>query len=276
MQEPSARDRFGACIAARPIDLAQAALWIAAEEYPSLDVDGYLAMLDELALRGHDALLGARDAAERVDRLNHYLFRDRGFAGNREHYEDPRNSFINEVIDRRSGIPITLAIVYMEVARRLDLDVRGICFPGHFLIKCVHDGTETVVDPFSGVVLSRESCQAMLRAVLGDEVVLDPAVHLRSAGPRDILVRMLTNLKLIYLREEDYARALGCCERILMLLPDEPTELRDRGLVLEQLGCFGAAVVDLERFLALAPDDPSARAVASRLPALRRRKGVLH
>lgn len=276
MPEASPRERFRHCVSGERIDLAEAALLIAAEEYPALDVPGYLSCLDDLARRGREALVGAQGAAERVDRLNRYLFVERGFAGDSEHYEDPRNSFINEVLDRRAGIPITLALVYMEVARRLDLDVRGICFPGHFLIKWLHAGGEIVVDPFSGQVLSQEDCQARLAAVLGEGAVLDPEVHLRAAGSREILVRMLTNLKLLYVRARDFERALACCERILLLTPDTPAELRDRGLVYEQLECFGAAVADLERFLALAPHEGSAGAVAARLPALREQLRRLH
>ena len=276
MGGPSPRDRFADCITGVRIDLAEAALLIAAEEYPSLDVAGYLSSLDDLAARGRENLEGAGDTVEQVERLNRYLFVERGFAGNREHYEDPRNSFINEVIDRRSGIPITLALVYMEVARRLGLDFEGICFPGHFLIKCGDGDGEIVVDPFSGVVLSPRECQERLTAVLGEGVVLDHEVHLRAADPREILVRMLTNLKLLYVRSGDFDRALSCCDRILLLIPDAPHELRDRGLVFEQLECFGAAAADLERFLALAPRDPSAAPLRARLPALRERAGRLH
>jgi regulator of sirC expression with transglutaminase-like and TPR domain len=257
------------------IDLARAALLIAAEEYPGLDVARYLARLDELAREVSPRLIGAHTAAERVAVLNRFLFAEQKFAGNREHYEDPRNSFLNDVIDRCAGIPITLSLVYMEVARRAGVDADGVGFPGHFLVK--HGQQEgVVVDAFFGTVLTLAECQSRLAAVLGAGVLLEPALHLRAATPREILVRLLGNLKLIYVRTSDFGRALACCERILLVAPDSPLELRDRGLVYERLECFGAAVSDLERFLDLAPDDESARAVRERLDFLRPRLRQLH
>jgi len=257
------------------IDLARSALLIAAEEYPALDVARYLARLDDLAREVAPRLTGARTASERVAVLNQFLFAEHGFAGNREHYEDPRNSFLNEVLDRCAGIPITLSLVYMEVARRAGLEADGVGFPGHFLVKHgKQDGI--VVDAFLGTVLTREECQSRLAAVLGAGARLEPALHLRAATPREILVRLLGNLKVIYVRTADFGRALACCERILLVAPDSPLELRDRGLVYERLECFGAAVADLGRFLALAPDDESAPAVRERLSSLRPRLRQLH
>jgi regulator of sirC expression with transglutaminase-like and TPR domain len=257
------------------IDLARAALLIAAEEYPGLDVARYLARLDELAREVSPRLSGARTAAERVAVLNRFLFAEQKFAGNREHYEDPRNSFLNEVLDRCAGIPITLSLVYVEVARRAGVDAHGVGFPGHFLVKHGQHGG-IVVDPFFGTVLTLAECQSRLAAVLGAGAQLEPERHLRAATPREILVRLLGNLKVIYVRTSDFGRALACCERILLVAPDSPLELRDRGLVYERLECFGAAASDLERFLALAPDDESARAVRERLDSLRPRLRQLH
>ncbi len=179
------------------------------------------------------------------------------------------------MLDRCAGIPITLSLVYIEVARRAGIDVDGIGFPGHFLVK--HGARDSiVVDAFGGTVLTREECQSRLAAVLGAGVRLEPALHLRAATPREILARLLGNLKLIYLRTADFGRALACCERILLIAPDAPLELRDRGLVYERLECFGAAAADLERFLELAPDDESAPAVRERLHALHPRARLLH
>ena len=265
-------------IARRPdaeIDLAEAALLIAAEEYPSLDVGLYLARLDALAEAVAPRVRAVDDAAERVSRLNHYLFVEQGFSGNRERYDDPRNSFLNEVLDRARGIPITLAVVYVEVARRLELPVRGVGFPGHFLAK--YEGPpDILIDAFFGRVLSEDDCQQRLRALLGDQEVLDRGTHLRPATPREILVRMLTNLKHLYVKTVDFGRALACCERILLLDPDAPLELRDRAVVYERLECFGAALADFERFLALAPDDESAPAVRAKLAGLERQVLRLH
>jgi regulator of sirC expression with transglutaminase-like and TPR domain len=257
------------------IDLARSALLIAAEEYPALDISRYLARLDQLAGEVAPRLSGVRTPAERVAVLNQFLFTEHGFVGNRQHYEDPRNSFLNEVLDRCAGIPITLSLVYMEVARRAGVAVDGVGFPGHFLVK--HGGRDPVlVDAFFQTVLTREECQRRLAAVLGAEARLLPELHLRKATAREILVRLLGNLKVIYVRTADFGRALACCERILLVAPDAPHELRDRGLVYEKLECFGAAVADLERFLELAPDDESAEAVRERLAGLAPRLRQLH
>jgi regulator of sirC expression with transglutaminase-like and TPR domain len=167
----SPRERFARIAAApdRDIDLDEAALWIAAEEYPTLDVRAYLARLDALASGASSRLAPVRSAAERAARLNHILFVEAGFAGNRTDYYDPRNSYLSDVLDRKTGIPITLAVVYMEVARRLGLDVRGISFPGHFLVKWVDDAEEreVVVDPFAGATLRPEDCHARLAQASG-------------------------------------------------------------------------------------------------------------
>jgi len=273
---PSARERFERIARGPdPPDLAEAALLIAAEEYPDLAVGDYLARLDELAAGARLALAGAPTPEERVLRLNRFLFDEQGFRGNRDDYYDPRNSFLNVVLDRRTGIPITLSLVFLEVARRVEVAAHGVGFPGHFLVAVEGDPV-IVVDPFFARVLTQGECRERLEEVLGREVPFDPRVHLRAATPGEILVRMLSNLKHIHLRDRDFGRALACCERILLLAPDEPAELRDRGLVLEQLECFVAAEADLSRFLELAPDDASADAVRARVAELRRRAPPLH
>ncbi len=257
------------------IDLALAALWIAAEEYPSLDVRAYLARLDALAAEAAPGLGQGAPDAERAERLLRFLFQEQAFGGNEKSYDDPRNSYLNEVLDRRTGIPITLALVLVEVARRLDLPLRGVSFPGHFLVKL--DGPPLrILDPFSGRMLSLLECRTRLHAALGPDAVFEPERHLRAATPREVLVRILTNLKQLHLRARDFGRTLACCERILLLTPDSPTELRDRGLVYEKLECFAAAAQDLERFLQQAPDDETAPPVRERLRALRTRPQRLH
>ena len=271
------RERFAelARLPDAKIDLALAALWIAAEEYPSLDVRAYLARLDALAAAAAPRLGEAAPEAERAERLLRFLYQEQGFTGNEKSYDDPRNSYLNEVLDRRTGIPITLALVLLEVARRLELPLRGVSFPGHFLVKL--DGPALrVLDPFRGRVLEVSECRARLHAALGPDARFDPERHLRAATPREILVRMLTNLKQLYLRARDFGRTLACCERILLLIPDSPTELRDRGLLFEKLECFAAAAQDLERFLKQVPDDETAPAIRDRLRALRSRPQRLH
>lgn len=258
------------------IDLAVAALAIGAPENPTLDVGRYLARLDDLAEGAQPNLDPARDDRERIDALNHFLFVEQRFRGNVDAYDDPRNSFLDQVLDRRLGIPITLSVVYIEVAARLGMGVEGIGFPGHFLVKHVSGRREIVVDPFFGRILTLEECGERLSSAIGRPTRLEPDVHLRAASRREILERMLRNLKHIYARRGDFARALTCAERVLLLTPDAPLEVRDRGLFLEQLECHDAAAKDLARFLVLAPGDPSAPSVRARLEALRRGPRRLH
>jgi regulator of sirC expression with transglutaminase-like and TPR domain len=272
----SARERFAAAVAApdEAIDVAEAALLIAAEAYPDLDVARYLRVLDDLAAQAQASVGHTGPAPERVRRLVSFLVVDCRFFGNQKDYYDRRNSYLNEVLDRRLGLPITLALVYTEVARRLGLTLLGVGFPGHFLAK--HPGSpELIVEPFFGQILSLADCQQRLRAVLGAEARLDSS-HLRAATPKEILVRILRNLKQIALQAREFESALACSERILLVEPGLPQELRDRGLLYEQLECYGAARADLERFLALAPDDPSAAAVRERLIDLGRPAATLH
>ncbi|HKC50426.1 MAG TPA: tetratricopeptide repeat protein [Myxococcota bacterium] len=276
MLDSPARSQF--CrLAALPdaqIDLAEAALWIAAEEYPDLDVPLSLARLADLSRSADERMRGARSLHERVARLNDFLYRESGFTGNREDYYDARNSFLNDVLERRTGIPITLAIVYVSIAERLGLRARGVGFPGHFLVRV--DGPEAIlIDPFAGAVVTRAECEARLRAATGAEVPFDPGL-LDPTPARQILARVLRNLKQIWLAREDWQRALACAERILLLAPDAPLELRDRGLLFARLECFAAAEADLRRFLALAPEDAGADAVRAQLVDLARSAPRLH
>ncbi|HTO70039.1 MAG TPA: tetratricopeptide repeat protein [Myxococcota bacterium] len=256
------------------VDLAEAALWIAAEEYPELDVARALAELARLGESARLRLRRAADAAGRVEKLLHFLYVEVGFAGNRDDYYDPRNSFLNDVLARRTGIPITLAIVFVAVARRAGLPARGVGFPGHFLASCGERG-EILVDPFAGTVVTRAECEARLRASAGAAVPFDPRL-LDPTPARDVLARVLRNLKQIWLAREDWPRALGCAERILLLSPDAAVELRDRGLLFARLECFAAAEADLRRFLELAPDDAAADAVRAQLVELARTAPRLH
>ena len=266
----SPRERFARLVSAldEKVDLAEAALLIAAEAYPALDVDGYLRRLDALAEQVRPLVGAASNDEERVGALNRFLFVDQGFAGNRSDYDDPRNSFLNEVIDRRKGIPITLTLVYTEVARRLDLPVLGVGFPGHFLAK--YSGRdEIIIDAFFGQVLSKDQCRDRLRALFGSRAELEEH-HLRPATPRETLVRMLSNLKHVHLKAKELEPALSYTQRILLVRPDDPYEIRDRGLLYAQLECYGAAQVDLERFLVLAPGDATAETIREHLLEVRR------
>lgn len=274
MSDP--RERFTAAVALpeHEIDLAEAALLVAAEEYPELDVDEYLGRIDSLAASVAPRLDGLASLAERVATLNDFLFRERGFVGNQDRYDDPRNSFLNDVLDRGQGLPITLAILYVEVARRVGLPAQGVGFPGHFIAK-LEGEPEILVDAFFGRTVSLEECTERLRAMLGEDAELSPADHLRAASRREILARLLTNLKHVYVRDGDWMRALACSDRLLVLIPDAPSELRDRGLVYERLECYMAAVADFERLIEILPDggEPALR---MRVEALRQRTGQLH
>jgi len=266
-----ARAQF-ATLAAGPeagLGLAQGAFLIAAEEQGGVDADGLRAQLDALADAARPALVGASGVRARALALARALVEEAGFHGNETDYYDPQNSFLDRVLARRTGIPITLAVVWMEVGGRLGLALEGVGFPGHFLVRASAEA-RVLLDPFTGSLVDEGWCATRLRALLGPKAVLDPH-FLRAVTPRQMLVRMLANLKQIYSHRQQVEKALACSERILLLAPDAPLELRDRGLLLEALECFGPAVADLERFLALAPDDPSADAVREQLPALRAR-----
>jgi regulator of sirC expression with transglutaminase-like and TPR domain len=233
------------------IDLATAALYIAQEEYSELDPVEYLNALDIMAAEVEERLPTSRYPLRVIQTLNDYLYNDLGFVGNSEDYYDPRNSYLNQVIDRRTGIPITLSLVYLEIARRVEFPMVGIGMPGHFLIRPLVNDMSVCVDAFGrGEILFPEDCQTRLNQIYGREVEMQPAFF-DAVTPRQFLARMLTNLKLIYLNQSDIERMLTVVERLLLLYPEAITERRDRGLLLYQLGHLSSAVQDLETYLAL-------------------------
>jgi regulator of sirC expression with transglutaminase-like and TPR domain len=260
------------------VDPILGALLVAAEADPSVVVEDGLARLDELARRGAPRLAAATDPHARVDGLCRFL-RDEGFRGNREDYYDPRNSYLHEVLRRRTGIPISLALVYLAVARRYEWPLLGVSFPGHFLLKYVATigrARETIViDPFDATVLGEDDLHARAKAALGAGHGFTPQL-LRGASGREILVRVLGNLKQVHVQRRDFPSALACVERILLLEPDAWGELRDRGLLYNELECHGAARADLERYLELQPGDPAADALRELLLELREKAGRLH
>ena len=204
-----------------------------------------------------------------MGRLTSVLFHELGFSGNEADYYDPRNSFLNEVIERRTGIPITLSVLYIEVGRRCGLKVDGVLFPGHFLCKVTLDEGELIVDPFHrGQILSLSELKRRLTAAMGDEARFDRRV-LRPARTREILSRMLQNLRSIYLNKRDLPRALSCVDRLLLFVPDDVRVLRDRARLYEMLGGEQAAAGDLERVLSLDPNASDARTLRARLERLR-------
>ncbi len=275
-QALAARARFEE-IAAGPdaaLDLGEAALWLAAEAYPGLDVPAALSQLDTLALPLRAAVSRAVSLREKVELVNSELFERQGFRGIRDDYYDPRNSFLNEVLERRTGIPIALCVIYVEVARRAGLDARGISFPGHFLAKVVSTDEEIIVDAFEARTVAREECERRLRTIFGPQAVLTDEM-LRAATHREILLRMLANLKSIYMSRNEYEAAVACCDRSL-LLAESAIEYRDRGLLYQQLECTRAALLDLTRYLSLAPDHEGAEAIRKLVGVLRERVPPLH
>lgn len=258
------------------LDLAEAALLIAAEEYPSLNVGRYLERLDEMGTRAREIVPEAEPLAVRVQSLNRYLFAQEGFRGNESDYYDPRNSFLNDVIDRKIGIPITLSALYLEIGRRGGIFVEGVSFPGHFLVKAADPEDELLVDPFhGGALLTVQDCQKRLDRVYGGKLRLEASM-LAGVGPRLMLARMLRNLKTIYVRGDDHVRALRVLDLLLILEPSAVDDLRDRGLVYAALDCYGAAARDLEEYVALAPGAPERPKIETKIAELKQRAARLH
>jgi regulator of sirC expression with transglutaminase-like and TPR domain len=270
-----ARERFAeiARRADEEINLAEAALWLAAENCPELQVDAYLEKLDRIADSILPALQGVGLLAHQVDVLNRELFGVHGFHGARNDYYDPRNSFLNEVMDRKTGIPISLSVLYIEVARRVGLDAAGMNFPGHFLTRVGED--PIIVDAFEGRVATPRECKTRLVAALGTNAEVSPAL-LAPADNKPILLRMLSNLKSIYASQQAFEAALACCDRCLLLAPDAPLELRDRGLMYHRLDCVRPALMDLEHYLELDPAGEGADAIRTLVGQLHQRMPVIH
>ena len=270
MDFPLARQRFYQAIqqSDADLDLAAAALYIAQEAYPDLDPQAYLNALDVMAAEAKERLPAEPYPLKIIQALNRYLFDDLKFSGNSQDYYDPRNSFLNQVIDRRIGIPITLSLVYLEIAKRLDFPMAGVGMPGHFLIRPLSGEMAVFVDPFNqGEILFIEDCQAHLNQLFGRSVPLQ-SEFLQPIQPKLLLARMLTNLKLIYLGREEIFQALAAIERILLLFPNHVRELRDRGLLNYHIGRLMAARQDLEIYLHEHPkaeDAPQIRQVLGQI-----------
>ncbi|PSN18103.1 hypothetical protein C7271_14295 [filamentous cyanobacterium CCP5] len=251
MEFPVARQQFYREVQQpdESVDLAKAALYIAQEAYPELEIKAYLKALDTMAEEVRERLPQESYPLKIIATLNRYLFEDLGFKGNTHEYYDPRNSFLNEVLERRVGIPITLSLIYLEVAKRIDFPMAGVGLPGHFLIRPTLEAMAIYVDPFhQGEILFEQDCQDRLRQVYGESAALQPA-HLEEVSKKAILMRMLANLKMIYLHHRDVPQALGAIDRILMMFPHAASELRDRGLLYYQQGRLTEARRDLEHYL---------------------------
>jgi regulator of sirC expression with transglutaminase-like and TPR domain len=258
MDLDAALDRLAADPSA-PMDVAELALHLARDEFPDLDVSGYLAQLDELACQARPHLNG--DLEQRVGGLSQFLFDELRFRGNVQHYYDPDNSYLNRVIDQRMGLPITLSVVTMAVGSRAGLTVHGVGLPGHFVVKAVDGEQEVIFDPFhGGQVLSPCDCELLVQQVTGQPFVA--TVEVLAAIPVGLLVRrMLTNLKGVYMKQKDFARAARTIERICRLAPEDAGERRDLGVCLLHTGQPGRAIDLLNGYLTLAPQCPDAAKV---------------
>jgi regulator of sirC expression with transglutaminase-like and TPR domain len=283
IEAPSALEYFAALVADdAQFSLLEAAIAIAQDDEPTVDVQGALASIDALAARLKQRIAADTGAVQRLRYLSRYFFQELGFAGNVNDYYTADNSYVHRVLETRRGIPISLALIYIEIAQSVGLEARGVSFPGHFLVKVKMPQGEVVIDPFTGQSLSRDDLEERLaphrrRQGLEGEYEVPLGLFLQSATPRAVLARMLRNLKEIHRDAEDWARLLKVQQRLVVLLPDDWDERRDRGLVLAELGDNAAAADDLAVYLDHCADAPDASALAERLEELRNAsKPLLH
>ncbi|HET6410917.1 MAG TPA: transglutaminase-like domain-containing protein [Anaeromyxobacter sp.] len=271
-----ARARFKALIERPVVPLDEAALAIAAEEYPALDAADYLARLDDLGALVRRRSSESQRTAGRLRALSDVLFGQLGFRGNEEAYYDPRNSFLNEVLERRLGIPISLSVLLMEVGRRVGIPLHGVGLPRHFMVKLqVEAGPEVFIDAFNGgALLSREECAFRSRG--GPAAGAFDPHWFQAVTPRQLLFRMLQNLKQIYMKQGDDVRTYWVVDRLLLLAPDELEELRDRGILSARLGLRPAAARDLGTYLERVPGAPDASEIREVLATLRAAPNLLN
>jgi regulator of sirC expression with transglutaminase-like and TPR domain len=245
---------------AEEVRLDEAALLLARTEYPALDLPAQLARLDALAARAQCD--PGQSPHANIARLNRLLFEEENFAGNEKEYDDPRNSYLNDVLDRKMGIPITLSLVYQEVARRCGLPVVGVGFPGHFLAKYLASSGEIVLDPYhGGAILSLQDCEAKLKAQFGEEAEFRPS-FLAASSTKQTLSRMLNNLKGSFFRRKDFTKVLMMIDMALAVDPASRQEMHDRGMIYFLLRQYKKAMDDLRAYVNLSPpDDPQIKDV---------------
>ncbi|MES2840509.1 MAG: tetratricopeptide repeat protein [Pseudomonadota bacterium] len=255
--------------------LFEAAVSIAQDEYPDLDVQQVLGDVDQMLSRVRRRCNADAGPLQRLRTLNQFFFRDMGFGGNVNNYYDPDNSYLNAVLRTRRGIPITLAVLWLELATGLGLKARGVNFPGHFMVKVNLPNGQVVIDPFTGQSLSREDLSERLepykrRNGLVDDFDVPVGLYLQAATPRDIVARLLRNLKEIHRTQEDWLRLIAVQDRLLILLPDAWSEYRDRGLAWAEMGDLRLAVNDLEIYVEHSEDTMDREAISQRVQELRR------
>ncbi|WP_026079701.1 SirB1 family protein [Spirulina subsalsa] len=251
------------------LDLAKAALYIAQEEYDFLEPDVYLGVLDNIAAELRERLPDKQYPLKMIRIINKYLYEDLGFRGNKADYYDPRNSFLNDVLDRRLGIPISLSLLYLEVAKRLNFPMVGIGMPGHFILRPEFENVGIFIDPFEqGNILFEQDCQDILSKLYQQSVILQPE-FLHPISKHQFLARILTNLKFIFLNRQLFSKAVATIDRILLLFPENYGEVRDRGLLYYQLNEWGLAIQDLEEYLTQVPNAPDALMIEEFLNQMR-------
>jgi len=258
------------------IPLAEAALIMACEEYPQLELSPYLDMLDRIADVAQAALPRSASPLDTVAKINTILFETYGFRGNTDDYYDPRNSFFNDVLDRRIGIPITLSTVYIEVSRRLHFPIAGVGLPGHFLVKYSDRREEFFIDPYNrGEILTKEDCRTRLQERYGDAVEFNDRLLARATN-RQILWRMLNNLKDIYLKGHAIDKCLSIVDMMLMVDSEDLIQFRDRGLLRLQLRQFDGAGRDLEHYLQHSPNAEDREEIENHVKELKRFRAMMN
>lgn len=256
-------------------DVAEAFLWIAAQEFPGLDVGHHLDRIRIVASEGARRVYNLANPFARIDGLRGYLFTELGFRGNSDEYNDPRNCYLNEVLDRRLGIPLTLSLIYMETARAAGFEARGLGLPGHFAVRLDRHGRSILVDPYhGGHVITEDDCRALVGRTTGRPSLFRRRL-LEGSDDRAMVARLLLNLKHVHVEREDYRRALRAVDLLLLVSPDDPGEIRDRGFLRAHLGEQDAAIEDLELYLTRSPRAPDADSVRGRVSWLRRRQAEL-
>jgi regulator of sirC expression with transglutaminase-like and TPR domain len=257
-------------------DVVLCALLLEQEERPHLDPAKTLREVDLWAARIEKRLGGARAPMALAEAIADLLFVELGFRPNRENYYQPQNSYMSDVVERRLGIPISLSLLYLGIGVRLGVEMAGIGFPGHFLLRIGDEKRGVLADPFGeGRVLDKAAAEALLRQFRGSDAKLEPS-HLAALSPRSTLARMQRNLKLIYLREESWQLALDATDRVIFLEPEIADEYRDRGLIYERLECFSAASKDFQTYLNARPDAEDASHIYERLTEVNGRVALFH
>jgi regulator of sirC expression with transglutaminase-like and TPR domain len=259
------------------IDLLRAALTFARIEYPELDIERYVRRIEQLAFRVEEKITEPGDPVESVAALNHVLFQEDMFRGNTVDYSNPKNSFLNDVLDRRLGIPISLALVYMEVGRRVGFPLFGVGMPGHFLVKHYDvSGHSLLIDAFDrGMILTEEDCQKKLNDIYAGQLALKHE-FLLPVTRRQMLTRMLNNLKIIYLERRDFRRAVQVVDLLLVIYPRSPEDVKQRAVLRYNLDDFTGALEDFEQYVKMSPDASDTEEIRQTALSLRRSMAMMN